>query len=281
MPTALLVILLAFATLWPAPEQDQHPEPGDHPPSPRIHAHNDYYQPRPLTDALAWGATSVEADVMLHDGVLVVAHARHEIDPDRTLEGLYLRPLRELIERNNGAVLQPWDLDRPFILLVDLKDGPEETYQALHRLLERYAPILTRFEDDELHPGPVWVIISGRRPVETIRGQPLRYAAIDGRPPDLDPDRPDHPPQHLVPLVSSRWSSHFSWRGDGPMPDEERRRLREMVDAADAQNRLIRFWAAPDHEDGWRAQLDAGVDLINTDRPGPLRRFLQQHEESH
>lgn len=278
MPTAVHLLLLAFAMLWPGPERPGHPEPGDHPPSPHIHSHNDFYQPRPLIDALAWGATSVEADVMLHDGELVVAHARHEIDPDRTLESLYLRPLREFIERHNGAVLQPWDMDRPFILLVDIKDSPEATYRALHQLLERYAPILTRVEDGELHPGPVWVVISGRRPVEMIRNQSVRYVAIDGRPSDLDPDHPDAPPRHLFPLISSRWSSHFSWRGNGPMPPAERRQLRQMVDAAHAQGRLIRFWAAPDHEDGWRAQLEAGVDLINTDRPGPLHEFLQRME---
>jgi hypothetical protein len=48
------------------------------------HAHNDYLHPRPLDDALAHGFTSVEADVFLVDGDLLVAHTRSEIQSDRT-----------------------------------------------------------------------------------------------------------------------------------------------------------------------------------------------------
>ena len=40
----------------------------------QAHAHNDYEHPRPLLDALDHGFTSVEADVWLVDGELLVAH---------------------------------------------------------------------------------------------------------------------------------------------------------------------------------------------------------------
>ena len=57
------------------------------------HAHNDYEHPRPLLDALDHGFTSVEADVFLVDGQLLVAHDPADLDPARTLESLYLDPL--------------------------------------------------------------------------------------------------------------------------------------------------------------------------------------------
>src|SRR6185436_16418009 len=56
------------------------------------HAHNDYLHTRPLLDALDHGFTSVEVDIFLVDGELLVAHTAREIKPDRTLEKLYLEP---------------------------------------------------------------------------------------------------------------------------------------------------------------------------------------------
>src|SRR5271154_2391532 len=58
------------------------------------HAHNDYEHTRPLFDALDQGFTSVEADIYLVDGQLLVGHTRSSLKPERTLEKLYLDPLR-------------------------------------------------------------------------------------------------------------------------------------------------------------------------------------------
>ena len=61
----------------------------------RAHAHNDYAHPRPLFDALAARFGSIEADVFLVDGKLLVAHERKTLTPEKTLEALYLEPLRD------------------------------------------------------------------------------------------------------------------------------------------------------------------------------------------
>jgi len=61
----------------------------------QAHAHNDYEHDRPLFDALSHGFTSVEADIYLVDGQLLVAHDPEDLDPARTLRSLYLEPLRE------------------------------------------------------------------------------------------------------------------------------------------------------------------------------------------
>src|SRR5262249_11249891 len=61
----------------------------------RGHAHNDYEHPRPLFDALDHGFRSVEADIFLVDGKLLVGHAQADLKPERTLEKLYLDPLRD------------------------------------------------------------------------------------------------------------------------------------------------------------------------------------------
>src|SRR5438552_1521932 len=73
-------------------------------PKPLIHthAHNDYLHKRPLLDALENGFCSVEADIHLVGGKLLVAHERQATSPERTLEALYLDPLRERVKRNGG-----------------------------------------------------------------------------------------------------------------------------------------------------------------------------------
>src|SRR5438094_10005703 len=79
-----------------APEQPR--------PLTRVHAHNDYEHKCPLFDALDHGFCSVEADIYLVDGQLLVAHMRSQVKPERTLEKLYLDPLRERVKQNGGRV---------------------------------------------------------------------------------------------------------------------------------------------------------------------------------
>src|SRR3954467_4865673 len=70
----------------------------------RAHAHNDYLHEHPLADALSHGFASVEADIFLVDGKLLVAHEKRDIKPDRTLEALYLDPLKRRVRENGGSV---------------------------------------------------------------------------------------------------------------------------------------------------------------------------------
>ncbi len=62
------------------------------------HAHNDYQHARPLVEALECGFCSIEADIHLVDGKLLVAHDKEDVRANRTLESLYLDPLRQRVE---------------------------------------------------------------------------------------------------------------------------------------------------------------------------------------
>ncbi|MFO0880199.1 MAG: phosphatidylinositol-specific phospholipase C/glycerophosphodiester phosphodiesterase family protein [Gemmataceae bacterium] len=242
------------------------------PPTPVVplqhaHSHNDYAQAQPLQRALGQGFTSVEADIFLVQGQLRVGHHLLELRPGRTLEALYLEPLRRRVRDQGGKVYADGS---PFYLLIDLKSAGEETYQAVHRALANYSEMLTTVRAGKCQPGPVTVIISGNIPRRTIERQPLRLAAIDGRPPDLD----STVPVDLIPMISTSWASQFRWRGEGPMPEAERTKLRDFVARAHQRGRLVRFWATPEKPALWRELRAAGVDLINTDRLDDLRRFL-------
>jgi hypothetical protein len=254
---------LAAICLAPLPAQSQRLSPA----LLHAHAHNDYEHPRPLFDALDHGFCSVEADIYLTNGQLLVAHDPDKLSPQRSLQRLYLDPLQARVKENGGRVLRGGP---EFTLLIDLKSDAEKTYAALRPVLEQYADMLTIFRTNATATGAVTVILSGNRPTATVSAEPVRRVAIDGRLPDLDAT----PSRHLMPLVSDNWPRYFQWRGGGPMPEDDQAKLRQMVSRAHAQGRRIRFWAAPDLPAAWRAFRDAGVDLINTDDLAGLQKFL-------
>ncbi len=235
------------------------------------HAHNDYEHQRPLLDALDQGFTSVEADVYLVEGALLVAHNPGDVRADRTLERLYLDPLRDRAQAHQGSVYaEPTE----FILLVDLKSEAEATYRALAASLAKYPDLLTRWTSEGRIAGPVTVVISGNRPIDTLGKELPRQAAIDGRLADLE----RAPNADLMPLVSDRWGAHFTWRGVGPLPDGERAKLQATVSSAHDRGQKIRFWATADTPEMWRALRASGVDLINTDDLAGLAAFLRSPE---
>ena len=263
----LTVFLISSPLLAATATEQQNPRPLLH-----AHAHNDYRHRRPLLDALAHGFCSVEADVFLEDGRLLVGHWRGELRRERSLQKLYLDPLAQRVAKNKGRVYdngsQPNESE--FTLLIDLKSSGIQTYATLDKLLQKYAHMISSVEDRQLCKRAVRVVISGNRPFQAVAAQTTRYAGLDGRVGDLESKMADH----LMPMISDRWSNQFAWRGQGPMPAEEREKLRLIVKKAHQANRLVRFWATPEKESVWQELLDAEVDLINTDRLDKLRGFL-------
>lgn len=260
--------LVGLALLASASVGGRLPAQTEPSPLPSAHAHNDYEHARPLLDALAHGFGSVEADIHLVDGQLLVAHDAAQTRPDRTLQALYLEPLRARVRQNGGRVYRGGP---PVTLLIDIKTAAEPTYTRLHAVLTDYAEMLTRFEAERVETNAVTVIISGNRPRDLMARQPVRFAGYDGRLADLD--TPVSP--HFMPWVSDNWRAHFSWRGVGPLPEADRLKLHQLVARAHAQGRRLRFWGAPDVPAAWQALRDADVDLINTDRLAELAEFLR------
>ncbi len=240
---------------------------------PRAHAHNDYKHARPLEDALSHGFQSVEADIFLIDGQLLVAHDRHEVKPERTLQGLYLDPLKERSIKHSGQIYAK--SKQSFYLLIDLKSEGEATYKALHQVLMQYEEMLTEFKDTQLERKAVTVIVSGNRPKELLASLKPRLAGRDGRLSDLETANP-----HFTPWISDNWRSHFKWRGTGEVPKEDCDKLEAIVKRAHERDLQVRFWAIPDNVESWGLMRMTHVDFINTDLLGQLSTFLS-HPSTH
>lgn len=235
----------------------------------QVHAHNDYEHLHPLFDALDHGFCSVEADIHLLGGNLLVAHDRGQTKAERTLQALYLEPLRERVKINGGRV---YPNGPEFTLLVDVKGSWQTTYPVLRQVLRDYAEMLTTFHDGKTQTNAVLAIITGDRSKDMFRGESVRYAALDGELQDLN----SNAPAELIPWISSNWSTTFKWSGLGSMPLKERIKLQDIVAKAHQHGRRVRFWGAPDQPVFWREILADGVDLINTDDLDGAQKFLLQ-----
>ena len=232
------------------------------------HAHNDYLHQRPLFDALDQGFCSVEADIFLVDGKLLVAHNQADVRPERTLERLYLEPLQQRVRESGGRVFRGGP---GFTLLIDIKGEAEPTYRVLRDVLARYQGMLTRYEGEKVRPGAVSIVLSGNRPRAVLEAEKSRLAALDGRLDDLGAGAAPA----LISLVSDNWQLKFTWRGIGAIPADEHDKLAELVRRAHAEGYRIRFWATPDTVAAWSELHKAGVDLINTDDLSGLSAFLR------
>ncbi len=226
------------------------------------HSHNDYERPRPLFDALDHGFDSVEADLFLVEGKLLVGHNRKDLTPERSFEALYLQPLAKRLKANGGWVYR--GEHHTVWVLVDIKADGAAVYAEFKRVLAQFPSLSNRS-----HPA-VRFIISGDRPIADIVKDKGRYAALDGRWNDLKGTYS----RDLMPWVSEAWDDHFKWNGDGEMPADQAAELKAMAQSVHAQHRMLRFWGAADGPTMWSAQRAAGIDWLNTDHPAELQAWL-------
>jgi glycerophosphoryl diester phosphodiesterase len=243
--------------------------------APMIHAslHQDGDRAKPLFGALELGFRSLETDVHLVGDRLLVGHNPESLRPDRTLQALYFEPLRQRVKENGGRV---YPHGPTFLLLLDYKTAGRETHAAVCKLLAQYADLLTAVENGKIREGAVTVIISGTGAGDEslVTGSPL-YTALDGR---IAKHLTSSLPVSVLPMISDSWGTHFAWRGQGPLPEGEKKKLLGIVSQAHQKGRLVRFWATPDQPRFWKELRAAGVDIINTDRPQELRKFLLEQE---
>ncbi len=236
------------------------------------HSHNDYEQERPLFDALDCHFKSIEADVYLVGDSLFVAHNREDIKPGRTLQTLYLKPLKNQIKKNGGSV---YGNGEEVILFIDIKDDGLKTYQLLHKILENYKQDLSVFENGIKKTGSILVVVSGNRPFEFMKAQKIRYAGFDGRLENLDSDISPN----LMPIISDNWIKYFKWDGTGKMPEPENKKLEEYSKKAKQKGYILRFWGTPNKTAEqriavWTELKNAGVGLIGADNLRELQDFL-------
>lgn len=228
----------------------------------KAHSHNDYDRERPLFDALDAGFCSVEADVFLVDGELLVAHNLKDTQKGKTLRSMYLEPLAQRVRANHGRVYK----DGPEVwLLIDVKQDGEKAWQAIRTDLKAYRFMMATSDK----PGAVRAVISGDRAINSIANDTEHLAGIDGRLSDL----PSSYSYAQMPIVSASWMDYFKYRGTA-LTDIERAILRSLVRRVHREGRRARFWGVPDTPTYWQETLESGADFVNTDSPAKVAEWF-------
>ncbi len=236
------------------------------------HSHNDYHQKYPLKTALKNNMVSIEADVFYIDNQLLVGHEQKELQPQNTLENLYLKPLFDEFQKKGN-------LFTPLILMIDFKAEGEKIYSLLKTICQPYESMLTVYQNDKVERRAVTIIISGDRPVEILNKEKKRYAFIDGRLDDLEHDINPK----LIPLISADWFEYFKYDGEKEILKSEIKQLKHFVSQCHDKNIMLRFWGTAGEGANainfWNVFNEVGVDLIGTDNPKEFYDFIRSKKK--
>ena len=229
------------------------------------HSHNDYEQATPFWMAWQEKFGSIEADIWLVEGRLLVAHNREELKAGRTLEEYYVKPLLSCIEKNNGHPYS--DSNRCLQILIDVKADSVNTLNALVSLLDRY-PALERTSSVK------WVI-SGNRPSPSLYASYPPFIAFDGI---LGRQYAPAAMSRIV-MMSDNLRAYTRWNGLTELPAADKKIIEDAITRAHQQHLPVRFWEAPDTPAAWEQLMSLHADYINTDHIRELATFLNEHAE--
>ncbi|HWB27209.1 MAG TPA: phosphatidylinositol-specific phospholipase C/glycerophosphodiester phosphodiesterase family protein [Chitinophagaceae bacterium] len=224
------------------------------------HSHNDYEQPVPFYTAYNAMFGSIEADIFLVKGQLLVAHSFEELKKNRSLEDYYIKPLLTFVQKNNGYPFA--DTSRRLQMMIDVKTGAVNTLDSLEALLKRYPQVIN---NSHIH----WAI-SGNRPKDSTWQQCPAFIWFDGV---LSKDYNTEALQKII-MMSDDFKSYSQWNGEGEIPAADLEKIKRAITKSHTVNKKVRFWDAPDTPAAWKQFMQLGVDYINTDKIEELANFL-------
>ncbi|SFO25718.1 alkaline phosphatase [Chitinophaga sp. YR627] len=228
------------------------------------HSHNDYEHPIPFLTAYFRHYGSIEADVFERNGQLFTAHTEEAIRPERTLEKLYLNPLREQIKKNGGTAYK--DSKDTLQLMIDFKTTGVPTIKALIKILDRY-PDITK------NPTVV-VTISGDQPELALWAQYPDYIHFDGK----RGFTYTAAQEKRIPMYSVDIKQFTNWNGKGVIVKEERAKIQQWVDSVHQAGKKVRFWGMADNVNTWKTQMNMGADYLGTDLVEDMATFLSNRQ---
>ncbi|HVU99082.1 MAG TPA: hypothetical protein VHE34_27860 [Puia sp.] len=227
------------------------------------HSHNDYEQAAPFWAAWQQRFGSIEADIWLVGGKVIIGHDTTEIRSGRTLEDYYVRPLLACIRKNHGYPYA--DTARRLQILIDVKADSVATLAAMIALLDKY-PTLE-------HCRSLTWVISGNRPDPSRYNSYPSFISFDGI------LHRQYTPGELsrIAMMSDDLQHYIRWDSHTGIPAGGLDSLRHAIDHSHALHLPVRLWDAPDFPAAWRQLMQLKVDYLNTDRIADLAAYLNSH----
>ncbi len=221
------------------------------------HSHNDYEQKVPFLNAYNEHFGSVEADIFLINGKILVGHNLKDLTDERSLESLYIKPLSTFNHKN-----------RSLQILIDVKSEAINTLDSLISLLKKYPSIIN---NKSIH-----FVISGNRPAENLYKNYPSFIMFDGR------IGKDYSAEELnkVALLSEDYGKFTMWKKTWPMLNTDREKIVAAITKAHELKKPVRLWGSPDYPAAWEEMMKLNVDFINTDHINDLSDFLTNQDKT-
>lgn len=225
------------------------------------HSHNDYEQAHPFQTAYKASFGSIEADVFLVNGKLLVAHSKSELALNRSLEDLYLKPLLRGLKKNRQFPYA--DTSFQLQMLIDIKTDSLKTLDSLIVLLRKHPALI--------HSSKLKWVISGNRPGSEDFNSYPDFIWFDG---ELHKAY-SFTAMNRILMLSDNLSRYTHWKGKDPLPEKDSLQLTQVIFKAHQLHKPVRFWDAPDFGEAWKTLMRLGVDYINTDHIESLSNQLK------
>ena len=220
-----------------------------------VHSHNDYEQKTPFDLAYRNQLGSIEADIHLVAGKILVGHDAKNLLPSRNLENLYLAPL--LATNTPNRRLQ---------FLIDVKTEAISTLDSLIALLKKYPTLINNKN--------ITITISGNTPADSLFIQYPNFIHFDGR------IFKNYSKAELskISLISEDYGKFTMWNKTWPMQEAAEEKIKAAIEKIHALNKPIRLWGTPDFPLAWEKFIAMKIDFINTDKIEEITQFFQSRQ---
>lgn len=232
-----------------------------------LHAHNDYEKDRPLSEALKYGFQSIEADIFLHRGRLVVSHVPLRLDFKPDLEELYFKPLTKLWEQQFFSHYPAC----PLRLMIDMKNASAPAVDSLRRLVTRYAGLFVGPQ------APVRIILSGgarrslMKPADTVM-----WGLDDGVKALWEKAQA---PDAFTAQASMAWPAFKKRYLKARSAHQQDSLVKQLTAWFRERSIPLRLYAAGNNPRQWKRLADWGFSVINVDRYKRARDWLNHYQK--
>jgi alkaline phosphatase len=233
-----------------------------------LHAHNDYEKNNPLKEALKYAFKSIEVDIFLHQGRLVVSHIPLQLDFKPDLEELYFKPLAQLHEQDFWSQYPA----RPLRLMIDMKNASEPGIDSLRSLVLKYRTLFVGSQ------APVRLVLSGGAQRFLMKPGDTLLWGLDDSVVALwekiqSPDNYTAQASMSWPAFRKRYLHHRSTQQKDSL-------VQNLTSWFKGRNIPLRLYAAGNRPRQWKRLADWGFTVINVDCYRRARRWLATYQKN-
>lgn len=232
-----------------------------------VHSHNDYLQDFPLSTALRNDIHSIEVDIFLVKGKLVVGHDHEDLDESLLLKDMYLTPIEQL--------MSVWAVTKgsiPKWLFIDIKEYEEGILDSLHTLIKEMDAIFLKRQEN--YSKPMQLVLSGDYSRDLVASNHYPYFFLDGRPKHLE----NKFSSEIMPVISIDFEDYASWDKGWQMDKKKWKSFFQLIKDTHNQNKKLRFWKTPDEEELWSYLINLKIDVIAVDDIDKIARYLSKRK---